>query len=330
MKLFNMTLIPIASAALLLCAAGNASAGIYGYAYNNVSGLAISGTGGLTALSSVNSSVTAAILGAGFSTFGGPGVLDALQATVGNVTKGQNAFSPQGPGPQGNPIQSYSRADAQIVSTQFPSGSSTHAVNVAEAHIAFASPAGTGATALGRNGSTTAITFSTGAGVVNFDFFAEPYMQTSISSVGSGPASSATAGLVVVFSITNSTGAIVFNWSPDGVAGGILGGTESADPWSLNVNLPIALPTTSGLYDPFLCGAPSDATAPRACRGHYAASTASLASGNYTLTVQMVESVDLFKAPLVRIPVPDTLALLGLGLAGLGFVNRRSATAPKA
>ena len=325
MKLSQLKLIPAAAALAMLCAAGSAQAGAYGYSYNNIFGLQIAATtGSITALNSTTISRATATLNGVSVINGGPGLLDSPRAAVGAVTKGENDFTQQGP--SGN----YSRGDAQIVSTQFPSfppgSTSTQAVNVAEAHLD--GPAGT-ADASGRNGSTTgfSVNFVVGSptATLSFDFLSSPFMQVFLQS-NVGQLSTATANLVVTFTITDATGATVFNWTPDGVIGsGIFGGTENADGANLNTSLATNFLTRGNLftYDPSGCGTPTGTGTGTACGGNFSAVTGALATGNYTLTLNMVESVDLVK----QAPEPGTLALLGLGLAGLGYASRRKVAA---
>lgn len=327
MKLSKLKLLPAAAALAMLCAAGSAQAGAYGYAYNNIFGLQIAAaTGSITALNSTTISRATATLNGVSVITGGPGLLDSPRAAVGAVTKGQNDFTRQGPA--GN----YSRGDAQIVSTQFPSfppgSTSTQAVNVAEAHLD--GPAGT-ADASGRNGSTTgfSVNFVVGSptATLSFDFLASPFMQVFLQSTV-GQLSTATANLVMTISITDSTGATVFNWTPDGVIGsGIFGGTENADAANLNTGLATNFLTRGNLftYDPTGCGTPSGTGVGTACGGNFSAVSNALATGNYTLTLNAVESVDLVKQAAT--PEPGTLALLGLGLAGLSYARRRKVAA---
>ena len=78
-------------------------------------------------------------------------------------------------------------------------------------------------------------------------------------------------------------------------------------------------------YDPLGCGAPTGTGGGSSCGGGYTALTNNLVAGNYTLTLNTVNSADLTIVPrVVQVSEPGTLALLGLGL--LGLCLRRSGT----
>lgn len=349
-----MTIKKAIPAALMLAAAmglsSNANASAYAISYDNVFGLNVTstdanGNGGpfyvplgaftdFTATTSVTA--TQGDLGdpslgdpanpANGQSFGGP--VDAnVAAGNGWVIPGglpaNNAMTAQGM------VGNYSYADAQVSATSLSqpipggavtaTGDLTQAWNIAEGFIG----ADGSAQAAGLNSSETGVTttFTLGADAIfNFDFMADPYMMVAMSADALG--GSANANLDVTFTIT-SGGQTVFEWAPDGAAGGISGGTENLDPFDLNGSIEVTSPGDTAVFDPNGNGAP-DGTINPASFGTFSASTFVLAAGTYTLSIDMIENINILTAAAV--PQPGILALFGLGLAGLGFSRRRKAS----
>lgn len=326
MKPSLFSCLTLALASLMAGASSNAGATAYAYSYSNIFGLTVSNpTGSIAVAGNTDISRSTATLNGNSIIRGGNGFIDAPQSALGVVTKGQNNFSQQGQG-----AASYSRGDAQIISSQippFPAGAtSTHAVNAAEAFLFETG----NADASGRNGSNTGLRVNLVVGApgatILFNFQAAPFMQVYLDALA-GPGSSSSANMSVSFTITNALGLTVFNWSPDGAVGsGITGGTELADAADLNLSYSANTLTSGNLltYDPLGCGAPNGTGTGSSCGGTYTALTNNLAAGNYTLTLNTINSADLAIFPTVQlVSEPGTLALLGLGLTGLCLAGRQ-------
>ena len=148
----------------------------------------------------------------------------------------------------------------------------------------------------------TAFTFSLASAQTLFiDFDALVHLIANID-LGSGSSQASSAWSVNI--VNNTTGATVFNWVPNGGAGGITGGTEINDDCNLG--------NTVGLFS-------SIGTNQYNCSGHEQASTSLLGATLYTLTLRH----ETDSAVTLVVPEPETLMLMGLGLAGLAFSQRR-------
>ncbi|MDC8756181.1 EDSAP-1 family PEP-CTERM protein [Janthinobacterium fluminis] len=300
-------------------AASNAQASAYAMSFNDVTNLVITPTAGIVfppGNSTNNSGAVACLPNGTCVNNGGAGFINAPFAQVGAAPYADNTYRAVNREANAN---SFALADASIDSRQFIGDPFTRARNMAEGLLLQTNTAN----ATAGNSSATLLTSTfivTGNGTINFSFDAVPFIRTYLVAAALG--SQAEGILALNFNIVGSpsntapgsTG-LVFNWAPDGVAGGILGGTEGGDPFTLNTTL-TALPGNPGplVYDPTGC-------VPGGC---FNATTSPLAEGTYTLNLAMRETVNL---QLVQIPEPGSILLLGIGLAALGFTTRQRQSA---
>jgi hypothetical protein len=170
---------------------------------------------------------------------------------------------------------------------------------------------GTGGSFVGTNSS---FKFSlASSNVFDFRLTGKGMLDTFLQQ----PAGSAQASYGFSITIKNlATGAIVFNWAPNGdcaggsgTCSGITGGTELRDDFSLNNSIGV---TNVGLP-----------TRPQVnASGSFEAVT-NLLSANTLYSLSIAHNADASATAVAKAPEPATLGIMGMGLFGIAMSRRR-------
>lgn len=262
-----------------MLASGVANAAAYAVSMNNINAFGLTFIGGPVQFNGFTFSNDFAVsngTGAANAAFNGA---DAPASCIGCGYN--NAFASHGAGSE------YAYGDALIGNTNVTGGVG------AAAGIAETSAFNGGGAASSTNTMIASFTLF-GPTSVGYSFQATPYLNALLTSGGLASSANLSMGITIY----NAGGAPVFNWSPNGAAGGIVGGTESADAFSLNQGI-----AQNAIFNPGM--------------GNFSATSSSLAAGSYQMNISMNESTSVSAVPL-----PAAVWLLGSGLVGLAGVAR--------
>lgn len=276
-----------------LLAAGVSSASSYAVSTNSISNFLLSMPSGSAFGGFTFSGDIAVALG---DLTGGEADIDkqdADAACVGGYCAGfNNSFTSHGV----SPYPGYAYGDAQISSKNVLAGTGA-ASSIGEA-TSYDGLAG----AAGANTMIASFSLSS-AGALNFSFLSTPYMETQLGAGALSASGTADMNITIWQGLTKK-----FEWSPDGLSGGILNGTESSDPFSLNFGV-----NGNNTYSPGT--------------GLFSASTAALTAGTYTMKIHMGN--EAHATSVTAVPVPAALPLFGSGAIALAALARRRSKSSK-
>jgi len=312
-----------------------ASAYVYGLSHLDVQNFTFSGTAPSAAPTFSFSLANTAVLNgsgdAGFAACNGktgannchPGgstnVLDAPAAEVPNGARGgENNFNFVGTGGD------YASSDSVIYTAQLVDGVPSSAEQIAEADLVTNGSAQGNAEL--RSNTTLVYSVDITTANVSLRFDADPDLRAAIDDASAGDFLSQ-ANLETTFTLTRNTTAggpaVRVSWSPNGTADNdctVTGSgsagvtcTEAFDSQDLNTNLATGTNPSDVQYS-FEPGLHSLLT-------QFGIDIRGLPSGTYSLALNAITSVDITRT--ASVPEPATLALLSIGLLGLGFGAKR-------
>lgn len=231
---------------------------------------------------------------------------DALQACVGACVFGQNDFTVHNPPPTSN----YARSDSLLTGVPITGTLITpvvRAATIAETSIHGNASGGSNSDILLTSSLQFVLAHNIGGAGISFD--ATAFLR-AWTAAGTTTGTLAGAGYKWELKLVDGvTGATLIDWQPDG-------NTATGVQTGLNVTSEACNLVDNATAGPNQPSAPADD-----CTGHFFATTnfALLANHPYSFTIDQHVTTQAQET----VAEPQALALLGLGLAALGFIRRR-------
>ena len=315
-----------ALAAASLLASGQAQAGAYGLAVNELNTFRITTSAGALSLAGANRNASDSAFFEGGVAVNpravntGPAAnADVLQVCSGGGCSGlpQNNYAPSP-----SSTLEFARGDAHAFGNMLTAaGSTVRAVAEAQRDTVGAATATAGDTLTGSGHLTLS-----SAGFITFNFMARRDLRTSVTTMGD----KSNVSIMDIFNISCNTSSpvgclsranadgVIFQFAPDGDAsnGSDINGNHtvgSLDPFSLNM--------TAGTNDPATGRTFTNGFAMFSLTSNFA-----LPAGSYTMNFSKSTRTDIVVIDPLQVPEPGTLFLLGTGLAALAFTRRRQPT----